>query len=66
MRLSFVLPTVFGLGAAGIGGQLLWKASQLDADDAARLETFVKGGALCFIGVLMLGLLIWKSGLFRR
>lgn len=62
----FVLPTIFGLGAAGIGGQLLWRASELAADDAGRAALLAKGGALTAIGVLMLGLLIWKVAVRLR
>ena len=66
MRLVYVLPTVFGLAAAGLGGQLLWKASRLTGDDPDQLTMLLKGGTLAFVGLLMLGLLIWKAGLRRR
>jgi hypothetical protein len=66
MRATFVLPTLFGLGATGLGGQLLWRAYQLEAGDPERMTVWLKGGGLCLVGLSMLGLLIWKSGIGRR
>jgi hypothetical protein len=65
-RGAYILPTVFGLGAAGLGGQLLWRASRLAPDAEGRLVMFLKGGGLALLGVAMLVLLLWKSRLFVR
>jgi len=70
MKMTYILPLTFGLGLAATGGMLLWKALKLEPGDGIQSDEltimFLKGGTLAAVGVLMLVVLIVKSGLFKR
>lgn len=70
MKITYILPLMFGLGLATTGGMLLWKALNLEPGDGLQsneLTTMLlKGGGLAAVGVFMLVVVIISSGLFRR
>ena len=70
MKITYILPLVFGLGLAATGGTLLWKALNLEPGNGIQSDELttmlLKGGGLAAVGVFMLVVVILSSGLFRR
>ena len=66
MKMTYILPLVFGLGLAATGGMLLRKALNLEPGSEELTGMLLKGGGLAAVGVFMLVVVILSSGLFRR
>ncbi len=69
MKMHYLLPVLFGLGFSAVGMGLLFKAynsGDSSVPDDEITVMVLKGAGLLVVGLAFLGIIIWKSGIFRR